>query len=168
MQLIEIDKSRYRKNLRIVFAAIAAALIALSLGSSTLIIRFFSTPEADHFWHNLAGVIFAAIVVAYTLNKLRHHPFMREVVYVWDLKQQLNRIHRKVNKIETKMEEDDHDAMIIMNYMYRGSKQLYELDDNTITMGTLNSKINVLTARMEEAGLSVSTDTYTPVMLEKF
>lgn len=168
MQLIEIDKNRYRKNLRIVFAGIAVALVIISLGASTLFIHLFSTPDAPHFLHNLAGVILAAIVVAFILNKLRHHPFMSEVVYVWDLKQQLNRIHRKLNKIEPKIEDNDHDAMIIMNYMYRGSKQLYELDDNTITMSTLNSKIRVLDKRMEAAGVNSSTDAYDPAMLERF
>lgn len=168
MQLIEIDKTKYRKHLRIVFAIIAAALVVISLGSSTLIIHLFSNPGVDHFWHNLTGVALAAVVVAFLLNKLRHHPYMHEVVYVWDLKQQLNRIHRKKNKIEPKMEDDDHDAMIIMNYMYRGSKQLYGLDDNTITMETLNSKIRALDKKMEDAGISTSTDSYNPVMLDHF
>ena len=168
MQLIEIDKTRYRKHLRIVFAAIAAALAIIAVGSSTLIIHFFSTPDTDHFWHNLAGVAIAAIIVAFTLNNLRNHPFMHEVVYVWDLKQQLNRIHRKQKKIEARIEENDQDAMIIMNYMYRGSKQLYELDDNTITMGTLNSKINVLDSKMKDADISISTDAYDPSMLDRF
>jgi len=168
MQLIDIDKTRYRKHLRIVFAAIAAALAIIALSSSTLIILLFSTPGADHFWHNLAGVVLAAIVVAFTLNKLRKQPFMFEVVYVWDLKQQLNRIHRKQKKIEAGIDKNDHDAMIIMNYMYRGSKQLYELDDNTITMGTLNSKINVLDSKMKGADISTSTDAYDPAMLDRF
>jgi hypothetical protein len=168
MQLIEIDKTKYRKHLRIVFAAIATALAIIAIGSSTLIIYLFSTPDEDHFWHNLAGVTLAAIVVAVILNKLRTHPFMFEVAYVWDLKQQLNRIHRKLNKIEPKIEDNNHDAMIIMNYMYKGSKQLYELDDNTITMGTLNSKIRVLNKRMEDCGLDTSTDSYEPGMLGHF
>jgi len=168
MQLIEIDKTKYRKRLRIVFAAIAAALAIIALGSSTLIIHFFSTPDVDHFWHNLAGVALAAIVVAFTLNKLRNHPFMLEVAYVWDLKQQLNRIHRKQKKIEARIEENNHDAMIIMNYMYKGSKQLYELDDNTITMGTLNSKIRTLDKRMEDSGIDTSTDSYEPGMLDHY
>ena len=168
MQLIDIDKTRYRKHLRIVFAAIAAALAIIALSSSTLIIQLFSTPGADHFWHNLAGVVLAAIFVAFTLNKLRKQPFMFEVVYVWDLKQQLNRIHRKQKKIEAGIDKNDHDAMIIMNYMYRGSKQLYELDDNTITMGTLNSKINVLDSKMKGADISTSTDAYDPAMLDRF
>ncbi|MCW8942233.1 MAG: DUF3087 domain-containing protein, partial [Gammaproteobacteria bacterium] len=99
---------------------------------------------------------------------LRNHPFMLEVVYVWDLKQQLNRIHRKQKKIEARIKENDHDAMIIMNYMYRGSKQLYQLDDNTITMGTLNSKINVLDSKMKDTGISTLTDAYDPAMLDRF
>ena len=168
MQLREIDKARYRKHLRMVFAGIVAALLVITLGASTLFIYFFSSPEATHFWHNLAGVIAAAAIVIFVLNKLRQHPFMFEVVYVWDLKQQLNRIYRKQHKIEALVEENDHDAMIIMNFMYRGSKQLYELDDNTITMGVLLSKIRILDKRMEASGLSLSTDLYDPVMLDRF
>ena len=168
MQLREIDKTRYRKHLRVVFAGIVAVLLTITVSASTLFIYFFSSPEASHFWHNLAGVIAAAAIVIFVLNKLRHHPFMFEVVYVWDLKQQLNRIYRKQHKIEAVVEDNDHDAMIIMNFMYRGSKQLYELDDNTITMGGLLSKIRVLDKRMEAAGLSLSTDSYYPLMLDRF
>ncbi len=168
MQLREIDKTRYRKHLRVVFAGIVAVLLTITVIASTLFIYFFSSPEASHFWHNLAGVTTAAAIVIFVLNKLRHHPFMFEVVYVWDLKQQLNRIYRKQHKIEAAVEDNDHDAMIIMNFMYRGSKQLYQLDDNTITMGGLLSKIRVLDKRMEAAGLSLSTDSYYPVMLDRF
>lgn len=58
--------------------------------------------------------------------------------------------------------------MIVMNYMYRGSRQLYELDDNTITMDELISKSLSLEKRMQETGLSLSTDLYDPVMLDQF
>jgi hypothetical protein len=168
MQLREIDKTRYRKHLRLVFAGIAVALLIIALSFSTLIIHLFSSPDVSHFWHNLAGVAVAAVIVAYILNKLRKHPFMTEVVYVWDLKQQLNRIYRKQRKIEAVLERSDHDAMIIMNFMYRGSKQLYLLDDNTITLEDLQIKIQVLDKRMLDAGLSTSTDAYGPAMLERY
>jgi Protein of unknown function (DUF3087) len=168
VQLKEIDKTRYRKHLRIVFTGIAIALAIIALISSTVIIHFFSTPDVDHFWHNLSGVVIAAIIVAAVLHRLRGHPYMTEVVYVWDLKQQLNRIHRRLNRIEPKTADGNHDAMIIMNYMYKGSKQLYELDDNTITMGALNSKISVLDEKMQAAGIDTSTDSYRPGMLENF
>lgn len=168
MQLIEIDKTRYRKHLRIVFAGIVFALLSITLVASTLFIYFFSTPDASHFFHNLAGVFTAAIFVIFLLNKWRHHSFMFEVVYVWDLKQQLNRIYRKQHKLEALVEENDRDAMIIMNFMYLGSKQLYQLDDNTITMGSLLGKIRLLDERIEAAGLDLSTDSYNPVMLDRF
>lgn len=93
---------------------------------------------------------------------------MVEVVYVWDLKQQLNRIHRKLRKIEAAVENNDNDAMVILNFMYRGSKQLYELDDNTITMGSLVSKINALDRRVQYSGLNLSTNDYDPMMLDLF
>lgn len=168
MQLKEINKTRYRKHLNIVFAGIVIALVIITLGTSTLYIELFSKPEDPHFFHNLAGVVTAAAIVIYLLNKLRPHPFMYEVVYIWDLKQQLNQIHRKQRKIEAAAEKNDHDAMLILNFQYRGSKQLYELDDNTITMEGLISKINILDERMKAAGLSISTDEYKPSMLDRF
>ena len=168
MQLKEIDKTRYRKHLKVVFVSMALALIIITIGTSTLFIQLFSTPEAQHFWHNLAGVAAAAAIVAFVLNKLRHLPYMYEVVYVWDLKQQLNRIHRKLRKIEAAVENKDNDAMIILNFMHRGSKQLYELDDNTITMDDLLRKIQILDERMEAAGLSLSTELFDPEMLKRF
>ena len=166
MRLREIDKTRYRKHLRVVFAGMAVSLMIIAVGSSTLFIYLFSNPEASHFFHNMAGVAFAAAMLVIVLNKFRQHPYMFEVVYVWDLKQQLNRIHRKLRKIEAAVDSDD--AMFILNFMYRGSKQLYELDDNTITMEGLISKIRVLEQRMEDAGLSLSTDKYDPMLLDKF
>jgi len=168
MRLRKIDKTRYRKHLKVVFAGMIAALVVLSLSLSTLFIYLFSTPEEQHFWFNLEGVVAAAFIIVIVLIKLRSHPFMTEAVYVWDLKQQLNRIYRKQHKVEAAVENNDHDAMIIMNFMYRGSKQLYELDDNTITMTALNSRISVLDKRMQAAGLSLSTDSYEPAMLDRF
>ena len=168
MRLREIDKMRYRKHLKVVFAGMAVALMIITVVASTLFIYLFSSPEVSHFLHNLAGVAAAAVIVFIVLNKYRQHPYMVEVVYVWDLKQQLNRVHRKLRKIEAAVENNDKDAMIITNFMYRGSKQLYELDDNTITMEGLVSKIRVLEQRMGDAGLSLSTDAYNPTMLDRF
>jgi len=168
MQLREIDKIRYRKHLRVTFISIASALLIIAPGASALFISLFSNPEASYLFHNLAGVVVAAAIVAFVLNKFRQHPYLFEVVYVWDLKQQLNRIHRKQRKIEAAIENNDKDAMIIMNFMHHGSKQLYELDDNTITMEDLLRKIQILDERMEAAGLSSFTDSYNPALLERF
>ncbi len=168
MKLKEINKKLYRNHLRIVFIGIVFILLGISVSTSTVFIHLFSEPEVSHFIYNLLGVIFAAIIVYMVLNKFRQHSFMLEVVYVWDLKQQLNRINRKLRKIEAAVEKNDKDAMVIMSFLYRASKQLYELDDNTITMDSLISKANVLEQRMKNNGLSMATSNYEQSMLEKF
>ena len=168
MKLKEIDKARYRKHLNIVMISMALALIITAQGTSALFIYLFSEPDASHFYHIMAAVAAAAAIVAYVVNKYRHHPYMVEVVYVWDLKQQLNKIQRKQRKIKPDVERDDKDAMIIMNFMYKGSKQLYELDDNTITIEDLDLLITALDQRMRTAGLSLSTDSFKPEMLASY
>ncbi len=168
MQLTKINKVRYRKHFRIVFAGIVFALLIVAPAISASFISLFSNPEASYLFHNMAGVVIAATTVFIVLTKFRQHPYMFEVVYVWDLKQQLNRIQRKQRKIEAAIENNNKDAMIIMSFMLHGSKQLYELDDNTITMEDLLRKIQVHDKRMEAAGLSSLSDGYNPAMLEQF
>jgi len=168
MKLKEIDKARYRKHLNIVFISMAAALIIIAQINSALFIYLFSEPDASHFYHIIAAVASAAVIVVYVVNKYRNHPYMAEVVYVWDLKQQLNKIQRKQRKLKPAVENGDKDAMVIMNFMYRGSKQLYELDDNTITIEDLVVLMSDLDQRMKKAGLSLSTDSYKPEMLDRF
>lgn len=168
MKLRPVDKSRYRKHYKIVFAAIVVALIAISLACSNLLISWLSSPDESHFTLNLAGVVVAVLLVAYTVYRFRDHPLMDEVVYVWNLKKQLNLIYRKQHKIEPLIEDNNVDAMVIMNYMYQGSKQLYELDDNTITMSDLAIKTRHLNTKLEEKQLKLTTDDYYSGLLGQF
>jgi hypothetical protein len=168
MRLRPIDKQIYARRYRIVFAAIVAALIIISLSVSALLIRWFGSEQGSNFWLNLAGVGFAGLTVSWVIYRLRQHPWLDEVVYVWQLKQQLNRIYRKQRHIEPLVEQNDHQAIVIMNYMYQGSRQLFELDDNTITMEDLALKINALNSRIESLGLRVSSDDYSPQMLDRY
>lgn len=168
MQLTEIDKTRYDRHLKIVFAGIAIALLVISLAASTLFIQLFSTAQAPHFWHNLAGVAVAVIVVVLVMGKIREHPYLTEVVYVWDLKQLLNKIQRKQRAIEVRVEANDRTAMIILNFQYQGSKQLYQLDNNTITMDDLLIKIQHLDKRMDAAGLNITSVNLEPALIEQF
>jgi len=168
MKLRPIDKNRYRKHYKIVFAAIVIELTAISLGCSALLISWLSSPDESHFTLNLAGFVVAVLLVAYTVYRFRDHPFLDEVVYVWNLKKQLNHIYRKQHKIEPLIEDNNVDAMVIMNYMYQGSKQLYELDDNTITMSDLAIKIRQLNTKLEENALKLTTDDYHSGLLGQF
>jgi len=168
MQLKEIDKSLYSKRVKIVFGAIVLALLVLTLLFSTLFIQLFSTPQAPHFWQNLSGVVVAAFIVVWVMNKLRDHPWLNEVTYVWDLKQMLNRIYRKQKKIEAAAAQGDTDALMIMNFQLRGSKQLYQLDDNTITLESLIPKLLENEQRMKQANLDIEQNSLDPLLLQKF
>ena len=168
MKLRPVDKARYRRHYRIVFVAIVIELSVISIGCSALLISWLGSTNESHFTLNLAGFVVAVLSVAYTLYRFRNHPFMDEVVYVWNLKKQLNLIYRKQHKIEPLIEDNNVDAMVVMNYMYQGSKQLYELDDNTITLNDLAIRSRHLNTKLEEQGLKLTTGDYDSGLLGQF
>ena len=93
---------------------------------------------------------------------------MHEVIYVWDLKQVLNLIHRRNKKLELAVEQNDVTAMQIMYFYYKACHQLYTLDDNTITLSSLNQKINKLDTQIESLNLTITADDFAPDTLAKY
>ncbi|MGF1642578.1 MAG: DUF3087 family protein [Thiotrichales bacterium] len=168
MQLRQIDKARYDKHFKITFAAIIAFMLVVSLGVSNLLIQLIGNPGGNNFWLNVTGVILAALAVAALIRRYRAHPFLTEVMYVWDLKQGLNRIHRKQRKIKAAVAQGDRNATIIMNYHYQASRQLYELDNNTITLDDLAKAEREFQAQMAEHGVSVTLEEFDPKLLERY
>ena len=138
MQLQNINKARYRNHLNKVIAGCVAALTVGSLGIAQALIRLFPDADGSHFHWNLLGVVVSVIAIASVLNKYKTHSFMYEVNYVWELKQALNKVTRKMPKLKQAAQTGDVDAMLAMQFSYSGSKQLWELDDNTITMDDLS------------------------------
>lgn len=168
MQLKDISKQRYSKHYRIIFWAVIAIMLAVSISSSSILIHFFGSAEGGNFWLNVAGVIVAALVVASIFRSYRKHPFMYEVMYVWELKQNLNRIYRKQRKIEPHMQAGNETALIIMNFYYQASKQLYLLDNNTITMDDLAKRMDALEDLLAKYEISVSVEQFDLTMLDQF
>ncbi|OLQ91861.1 hypothetical protein BIY21_12660 [Vibrio ponticus] len=138
MQLKKIDKQLYRSRLNITIVACIAILALSSLGISQLLIYLFPDPSGSHFHWNLLGVIVSALGLVTTLIKFKSHPKMYEVAYVWDLKQELNLIYRKNKQLLAAAEQGNASAMQALHFSYQGSRQLWQLDDNTITMTSLN------------------------------
>ena len=110
MQLIQIDKARYRKHLNRVIVGCAASLAVGSLAISQTLIALFPDESGSHFHWNLTGVVITSLAIGWLLNKYRTHSFMTEVVYVWDLKQALNKITRKMPKLKAAGREGDADV----------------------------------------------------------
>ena len=168
MKLKQIDKARYRKHLNIVIVACVLVFAAGSLLIAQGLIALFPDESGSHFHWNLTGVIITAVLIGTLLNTYRKHPFMTEVVYVWELKQSLNKINRKLAKIKPAAEQGDINAMIILQYSYAGSRLLWHLDDNNIVMDELSIAQAELDSVAQKYQLSPKAEAYEEVMLKQF
>jgi hypothetical protein len=168
MKLQKIDKQLYRSRLNVVIVACIAVLAVSSLAISQALIYLFPSESGSHFHWNLLGVIVSAIGVVMTLIKLKTHPKMHEVAYVWDLKQALNLIYRKKRKLDAAAEQGNADAMLALQFSYDGSRQLWQLDDNTITMDSLNTAQAKLDELVEEHGVKLDIANYDSAILKAF
>ena len=168
MKLQDINKSRYRKHINIVIVALIVSLMAMALSFGQLFIAMLGSEGGDNFIFNVSGVVLASVICLLVLLNIRQHEFMTEVYYVWQLKQGMNKIYRKLKKVEAAKDEGDIDAIIVLNFYYAASNQLFKLDDNTITMDSLQIEINKLQELIESKNLKISTQDYDPSMLERY
>ena len=168
MKLIQIDKARYRKHLNQVIIACVIALAVGSLAISQTLIALFPDPSGSHFHWNLLGVVVCSLLVGFVLNKYRNHDYMTEIVYVWELKKALNKITRKMPKLKTAGREGNADALLAIHYSYAGSRLLWQLDDNTITMDELAIKQAELDSVADKYNLSLDAERYDESILKQF
>jgi len=160
MILQKIDKVTYRKRLNKVIACVITALLVISLGISTLLIHFIGMQDSSNFTLNLIGVCIAVSLVGTVLYRIRVLSFMTEVLYVWRLKQELNAIYRQSAKLKPAAELNNYNALIVTYYSLKASIQLYELDDNDLTLTSLRADLIALEAKMQTLGMVVSTADY--------
>lgn len=191
MKLKDIDKAVYRKHLNIIIVGFIASLLTLALVYGQSLIMLFAdsaqllanpanvitgelvneaTGTESNFSYNFMGVLLALLTCVFALHRLRFSAFFSEVYYVWQVKQQQNLIYRKLKKIKVAAEAGDVNvnALIILNFYYASLKQVYLLDDNTLTMSKLNTDINELNSQLENLNLTLSTDQFEPSMLADF
>jgi len=168
MQLIQIDKARYRKHLNRVIAGCGIGLAVGSLAIAQTLIALFPDESGSHFHWNLTGVVITSLAIGWLLNKYRTHSFMTEVVYVWELKQALNKITRKMPKLKAAGREGNADALLAIHYSYAGSRLLWQLDDNTITMDELAIKQTELDSVAAKYNVTLNADEYDANILKQF
>jgi len=168
MLLIEIDKDRYRRHLNIVLTICIAFLMISSLAIAQLLIALFPAEQGTHFHWNLLGVIISVLIVVLVFKNNKQHPFLREVVYVLDLKHALNLISRKMGKLQQAARMGDKNALLALQFSYTGSRKLWLLDDNTITLDRLEASQAELDALLSKYDLSVDVTTYDSALLKTF
>lgn len=166
MLLIEIDKTRYRRHLNIVIVACVGFLFIGSLGIAQLLIALFPAAEGTHFHWNLLGVVVSVLILLFLFKKTKQHPFLVEVVYVWELKQALNLIARKMRQLQTAAKMGDPKALLALQFSYSGSRQLWLLDDNTITLASLDKSQAELDQLLAKYDISIDITEYNSNLLK--
>ena len=140
MQLHTIDKQRYRRHLNITIISAIVILLTSSLLFSTVLTALFSQAPQSNFNLNLMAVIISCGIIISLSFALRQRAFFTEINYVWYLKLELNHITRQLRHLEKDAKDDKKRALIIMAFYFEASQQLYNLDDNTITLDSLKRK----------------------------
>lgn len=165
MQLINVDKTTYKKRLNLISVVLVGALAVLAIGFGSLLIALFGAPSVSgestgNFHLNLIGVIGAALVCAAALSRLKHTAYFIEVYYVWRLKALQNRIYRKVKTIKQQANENDRDAIVVLYFYYHSLKQVYSLDNNTLTLPELEKNIQALQQQIDSLGIQVNVEDF--------
>ncbi|NMP31570.1 DUF3087 family protein [Thalassotalea sp. M1531] len=173
MNIQTINKSTYRKRLNHVSVGfvLVFALFALIFGS--FFIWAFAEPITDpetqsNFRYNLAGVVLALATMAMIANSIKRHKYLQEIYYVWQLKQLHNRIYRKLANIKAKQIEGDDNAKITLAFYYKTLKQVYELDNNTLTISNVNLEINKLQQHLGVEEFDVMAEQFDKKLLDSF
>ena len=171
MKLINIDKTIYKQRLNVITIAIVVALAVLSVGFGSVLIAFFGSqsPTAEstgNFHLNVMGVIAAALVCVAVLSKLKNTPYFEEVYYVWRLKALQNRIYRRIKPIKQRVSDNDRDAIVVLYFYYHSLKQVYSLDNNTLTLSELEKNIQMLQAQIDSLSMDIDVQDFDPSLIQ--
>lgn len=173
MKLQQIDKTLYRSNMNLFMVALVLALIISSLGFGAGLIALFGVeavqgqPTGNFYW-NLLGVILAVLLCSAIVYQLKTQPFLKEIYYVWQLKQLQNRIYRKLNKIKAAATSNDINALITLLFYFTSLRQVYLLDDNTLTLSAVDKELSQVQEQCEALGLTLSAEQFEVELLAGF
>ncbi|MCY0967198.1 DUF3087 family protein [Parathalassolituus penaei] len=166
MELRDINKTVYKKRLNRLQGSMVVALFVLGLGLAELYRFLWANGESSTFL-NAAGVATALILVGGAVYRIRHQPWMSDIVYMWRLKQELNRIYRRSARLEKALAENQYEALCAQYFSLHGSRHLYVTEDNTLTLPELDEKIAAFDERLQSLGMTISIDDYEPSMLDR-
>jgi len=168
MQLINIDKVRYRKHLNIVIVSFIATLLVLALIFAQLLIISFGQEEVNNFRYNLLGVVLSLLACMAALHTLRTSDYFKEIYYVWQIKQIQNLIYRKLKKVKKAAKDSNEEALIILTFYYKSQQQVYQLDDNTLTISKVNKALTDLEEVIDNKDLTINVDQFDKKMITSF
>ncbi|OIQ47794.1 MAG: hypothetical protein BM565_04645 [Gammaproteobacteria bacterium MedPE] len=168
MQLKDIDKATYRQHFKYTTFAVIAGLMVGALSISSLLILFLGNNEGSNFNLNLAGVAITIVILAIVASQVKSKPYFAEILYVSRLKFELSHINRKFKAIEKAAKSENTTALDILAFYYQATRQVWTLDDNTITMSELNSKEAKFFEQVNQLNYQADANRYSRDLLAQF
>ncbi|EHU4926398.1 DUF3087 family protein [Vibrio vulnificus] len=144
----QINKEEYRKKGNIVIVAFLLAFACSAIAFSTLLIALFGNKEivegesTGNFVWNLLGVLIAFVSALSIMNQIKTHRYFDELLYVWKLKQSHLKIYRKLNILKNAAHNEHNEkAITILKFYYQTQQQVFELDNNTLTIKSVLNEL---------------------------
>jgi len=168
LQLKDIDKATYRQHFKYTTFAVIAALMIGALSISSILILFVGDVDGSNFNLNLAGVIISVVILAIVASQIKSKPYFAEILYVSRLKFELSHINRKLKAVEKSAKNNNTTAFDVLAFYYQATRQVWTLDDNTLTMSELNSKESMFFDQINQVNFQADASRYSRDLLTQF
>ncbi|CDT26828.1 conserved exported hypothetical protein [Vibrio coralliirubri] len=174
MKLQKINKEEYRKKMNLLLVSLVGSLALFAIVFGTILIELFGsatsiTGESTGNFHlNVLGVILSVALNAFIASRVKGHEYFKEALYVWNLKQIHNQIYRKLKRIQPKAEQGDRDALTILYFYYTTQKQVYDLDNNTLTIKTVQQSLDNIVELSDKWSIELDIEAFSKDIVAKF
>ncbi|MCF7494709.1 MULTISPECIES: DUF3087 family protein [Vibrio] len=174
MKLQKINKEEYRKKMNLLLVSLVGSLALFAIVFGSILIELFGsagsvTGEATGNFHlNVLGVILSVALNAFIASRVKGHDYFKEALYVWNLKQTHNQIYRKLKRIQPKAEQGDREALTILYFYYTTQKQVYDLDNNTLTIKTVQQSLDNIVELSEKWSIELDIKAFSKDLVAKF
>ncbi|MEZ9320793.1 DUF3087 family protein [Vibrio sp. 10N.286.51.E5] len=174
MKLQKINKEEYRKKMNLLLVSLVGSLAVFAIVFGTILIELFGSGQSiagestGNFHLNVLGVILSVALNAFIASRVKGHDYFKEALYVWNLKQIHNQIYRKLKRIQPKAEQGDRDALTILYFYYTTQKQVYDLDNNTLTIKTVQQSRDNILEVSEKWSIELDIEAFSKDLIAKF
>mgnify|MGYP006095980367 FL=1 len=174
MKLQKINKEKYRKKMNLLLVSLVGSLALFAIVFGSILIELFGsvgsvTGEATgNFYLNVLGVILSVALNALFASRVKGHDYFKQALYVWNLKQTHNQIYRKLKRIQPKAEQGDREALMILYFYYTTQKQVYDLDNNTLTIKTVQQSLDNIVELSEKWTIELDINAFSKDLVAKF
>nr|WP_282452191.1 DUF3087 family protein [Vibrio sp. 1CM8B] len=174
VKLQKINKEEYRKKMNLLLVSLVGSLALFAIVFGSILIELFGsatsiTGESTGNFHlNVLGVILSVALNAFIASRVKGHEYFKEALYVWNLKQIHNQIYRKLKRIQPKAEQGDRDALTILYFYYTTQKQVYDLDNNTLTIKTVQQSLDNIVELSDKWSIELDIEAFSKDLIAKF